>query len=89
MPNIDKESENSGLTSILSFIHALTHRRLILFLVFTASVVAIIVAAGWPVTTLETPRWEVWVKSHGSGHAMEGMNSSHALSKLFRRIDRA
>jgi hypothetical protein len=43
-----------------------------LFWTLAASTVAIIVAAGWPVTTLETPRWEVWVVDE-NGQALEGV----------------
>jgi hypothetical protein len=73
MPNNNgKEPKNNSLRAGLSPTDPNPRRRYILFSALAASTVAIIVAARWPVTTLETPRWEVWVVDE-SGQPLEGM----------------
>lgn len=72
MSNIGKEAGSSSLSAGLSPTHPHPRRRYILFWVLAATAAASIVAAGWPVTTLETPRWEVWVVD-GNGQPMKGM----------------
>ncbi|MFZ0961535.1 MAG: hypothetical protein WAO35_11580 [Terriglobia bacterium] len=47
-------------------------RRYILFWALAALMVAIIMAECWPVKTLETPRWDVWVVDE-DGNPLEGM----------------
>jgi len=70
--NNGKEPKNNSLRAGLSPSDRNPRRRYILFWALAASTVAIIVAACWPVTTLETPRWEVWVVDE-NGQPLEGM----------------
>ena len=72
MSNIGKDPESSGLRAGLTPMHPHPRRRCVLFWALAASTLAIIVAAGWPVTSLETPRWEVWVVDE-NGKPLEGM----------------
>lgn len=72
MSNIRKEVERSSLSAVRSFTHPHPRRRYVLYWALVASAVAIVVAAAWPVTTLETPRWEVRVVDE-KGQPVAGM----------------
>jgi len=56
MSDIGKEADTASLSAGRSLAHPRSRRRYILFWVPVALTVAIILAAAWPVTTLETPR---------------------------------
>ncbi len=72
MSNIGKEADISSLSAGAMPTQPHPRRRYILFWALAASTVAIIVAAAWPVTTLETPRWDVWVVDL-NGQPVEGV----------------